>query len=201
MQAVMQEGVKMNCGRCTWHVSIISIWHITIANDNSIISKIFIWHVSIIYISTPSVLSSICQFKNINICKQVLDWNLPSIEFYKRRGVTFINSPLHLNWDAEQHWYRNIQFLDPYYSIWFQCCVPTKQIVIYIKFVCNKKILWLLPPFYLWDNWFAFRRNQSHSWGWQAYLPGHHDTDTVMTLIMMTLTMEIILIMVKKMKN
>jgi len=37
MKAVMQEGVKMNCGRCTWHV---------------------------------------------------LDWNLPSIEFYKRRGAT-----------------------------------------------------------------------------------------------------------------
>merc|ERR1712037_274478 len=35
-KAVMQEGVKMNCGRCTWHV---------------------------------------------------LDWNLPSIEFYKRRGA------------------------------------------------------------------------------------------------------------------
>ena len=64
----MQEGVKTNCGRCTWHVSIISLLSMTLVLSVTSTSDSHIY---------------ICE-----ICTQVLDWNLPSIEFYKRRGVT-----------------------------------------------------------------------------------------------------------------
>ena len=134
------------------------------------------------------------------IWSQVLDWNLPSIEFYKRRGI------------SEHHQWINIIILEELWPTFHLCSDNGCRNMIFFMqttFLWFHLVLWLLvfprktnghmsslyiyvhicdttnlsgcyqPSKYLWSHQFAFRCGQSHSWGWQAYLPGHYHTGDI----------------------
>ena len=109
MQAVMQEGVKMNCGRCTWHVSLDHLfyyqyhWYLASQYGSSVYYQ-YHWYLACQYWYGSPVLSVSPTLGNINIFNAIIFINIINIFSLKCHNIHNGDLNTGSGLEPSQHW-------------------------------------------------------------------------------------------------